>query len=628
MTLIDDFEDGDLSEYNGGPDGDGAITNDIAYSGTYCWRVSSEAQAYSTSGLNAYPGRGSKITARFLSEGEDGNAYIAFGGPNVDDHYRVGYHTGFNQLKIEKYKGGSIVSGESATGEVSESFTPDVWYKIEVDYGSSTIDATLYDQYDNEVASASYSDTEYNSKGFGMAGVADSIDNPHIDYATFASAPDAPSNASLSLSGDDTTVTWDDNSSTEDGFHVDRHVDGSWSRVADLDANTTSYSESNLLDGEQYRYRVRAYNSTGPSDWDYTNYATTPLPDPSAGSLTIDSPTSGSVSWTDNSDNEDNFRVQVEEDGSWSTDSTPGSNSTSTTVSFAESTDQIRIRVRAETEHVNSGWTYSSTYSTNVSGLAVDTKHATEVDLSWAGVDQEDGYYVFRAQASGSSEADYTQVADLAAGTSSYTDTGLENGERYYYRVAAYYGSEADALSAEVATTTDLPAAESVALDTSVEDEITVSWTKADNSSDGEWVLYRSTDGSLGSIIADGLALSTTEYTDTGLADGEQYHYTIRRATDHASTDVQQSAVALLPAPTTLTVDAIDGDQATVSWTPNHDNGDQRVEVKPTDSSTWTVDGDAIGRTTSEYTTTNLLDGERYDLRVVAYTDHTETEDA
>ena len=68
------------------------------------------------------------------------------------------------------------------------------------------------------------------------------------------------------------------------------------------------------------------------------------------------------------------------------------------------------------------------------------------------------------------------------------------------------------------------------------------------------------------------------------------------------------------------------GDQATVSWTPNHDHGDQRLEVRH-DGGVWTVDKDTLGLSATSVTTTHLLDGERYDARIVAYTEHTSTID-
>ncbi len=257
--------------------------------------------------------------------------------------------------------------------------------------------------------------------------------------------------------------------------------------------------------------------------------------------------------------------------------------------------------------------------------ISVSGHDADSISLSWSETKYTDSYNIYRAQASGSSTTDYTQVDSKTS--TGYTDTGLEDGERYYYRVTAENTNGESAVSNEVAQTTDLPAATIDAVDTSVEREISVSWSLNDDSSDGEVEVYRSTDGSLGSLIADGLALSTTSYTDTGLADGERYYYTIRRVTDHATADTQDSGVTILPAPTSVTVDGVTGDQISISWTDNANNGDYRVLVSDDGGSTWTTDGDNLGASATSYQTTNLLDGELYTLAVEVYTEHVTSRD-
>ena len=65
-----------------------------------------------------------------------------------------------------------------------------------------------------------------------------------------------------------------------------------------------------------------------------------------------------------------------------------------------------------------------------------ESETENQLTLNWDEVDGAAGYYVYRAEASGSTKADYTQVADVSAPP--YTDTGLEDGERYYYRVSSH----------------------------------------------------------------------------------------------------------------------------------------------------------------------------------------------
>jgi len=70
------------------------------------------------------------------------------------------------------------------------------------------------------------------------------------------------------------------------------------------------------------------------------------------------------------------------------------------------------------------------------SGLVVtDSSVQGEITLDWTN-NGGNRFYIYRATSSGASKSDYTQVADVASPP--YTDTGLEDGERYYYRVSAY----------------------------------------------------------------------------------------------------------------------------------------------------------------------------------------------
>ena len=61
-------------------------------------------------------------------------------------------------------------------------------------------------------------------------------------------------------------LTWRDNSNNESGFHIWRY-DSSWSQIAVLGANRTSYSDTGLSASAKYRYALRAYKSTGTSSW-------------------------------------------------------------------------------------------------------------------------------------------------------------------------------------------------------------------------------------------------------------------------------------------------------------------------------------------------------------------------
>ena len=87
--------------------------------------------------------------------------------------------------------------------------------------------------------------------------------------------PEAPSNlrqtrrATTSI-----TLSWQDNSNNETGFHLDRWDDNAsdWKQIATLGANVTSYTDTSVNCGQSNRYRVSAYNAAG---WSAASEVTT-----------------------------------------------------------------------------------------------------------------------------------------------------------------------------------------------------------------------------------------------------------------------------------------------------------------------------------------------------------------
>ncbi|RJQ32488.1 hypothetical protein C4572_01120 [Candidatus Parcubacteria bacterium] len=89
------------------------------------------------------------------------------------------------------------------------------------------------------------------------------------------------------------------------------------------------------------------------------------------------------------------------------------------------------------------------------SSLAIATpSSASQLILSWTANGESDlaGYYLYRSTSSGGT---FANVATIAAGTNSYTDTGLSGGTTYYYKIAAYdTNSFESAASSEVSAKT------------------------------------------------------------------------------------------------------------------------------------------------------------------------------
>jgi probable HAF family extracellular repeat protein len=87
---------------------------------------------------------------------------------------------------------------------------------------------------------------------------------------TVATAPAAPAGlAASALSGGRIRLTWSDNAGNETGFRVQRArgVDGTFTTIAEVAANATTYTDTTAKAGRLYRYRVRAFNDVGGSAW-------------------------------------------------------------------------------------------------------------------------------------------------------------------------------------------------------------------------------------------------------------------------------------------------------------------------------------------------------------------------
>lgn len=136
-----------------------------------------------------------------------------------------------------------------------------------------------------------------------------------------------PSNfVAAAVSSSQINLTWDDNSSSEDGYSLERSLDGSsFSEVQELSANSTSFSDLNLDPVTEYFYRVRSFEYKG-SNKKYSGYSNidsdvtfdvSPLAPTYLGSFNNSSTTTPEVLlvWTDNADNEDGLHVERGVDG-------------------------------------------------------------------------------------------------------------------------------------------------------------------------------------------------------------------------------------------------------------------------------------------------------------------------
>jgi Fibronectin type III domain/Beta-galactosidase len=245
-------------------------------------------------------------------------------------------------------------------------------------------------------------------------------------------------------------LNWTDRSATETGFTVERSAvtNSDYRPIATVGANITSFTDSGLSAGTTYWYRVRAFNTYTTSDYSNEKQVTTFASVPAAPSgLTITSLQSNKItlSWTDNSTNEQHFVVQRKRgaSGTYTNVKTTAANVTMYTDRNITGGTLYYYRVYATNSAGNSAFsnevsgTSPLSRPTRASATAVSS---SRINVSWT--DNSNGETGYKIERKTTSAGTYTQIAQVGANVETYSDTnGLDANTRYYYRIRATNGT-------------------------------------------------------------------------------------------------------------------------------------------------------------------------------------------
>ena len=189
-------------------------------------------------------------------------------------------------------------------------------------------------------------------------------DSPYSDPASALTqalppAPVAPTNlAAAAISTSQINLAWTDNAANEIGFKIERCAGAgcsSFTQIAAVGANVTSYSNTGLSASTSYSYRVRAYNDGGDSGYSNTASAVTlaaPSLPAAPTNLTAAAASRSQINlaWTDNAANESGFYIERCK-GSSCTNfvqvASVGANATSYSNAGLSANTTYRFRIRA-----------------------------------------------------------------------------------------------------------------------------------------------------------------------------------------------------------------------------------------------------------------------------------------
>ncbi len=460
------------------------------------------------------------------------------------------------------------------------------------------------------------------------------------------SKPDAPSDLTANgVSPSQIELRWQDNSANEDGFRIWRSADGiSFSHLADVGRNQTTYSDTGLQPDTKYFYSVWAFNSAGVSALSNRVEVTTPAapskPD-APGSLTANGVSSSQIElrWQDNSANEDGFRIWRSVDG----------------VSFADSVDVGRDQTTYTDTGLQPGTNYhyrvAAFNGEGVSALSNRVEVATsaapsspdapgnltasvispsQIELRWQDNSaNEDGFRIWRSL-DGVSFAD---SVDVGRDQAIYSDTGLQPGVTYFYQVAGFNGEGVSALSNRVEATTfqGLASPSELTARAVSFSRVDLSWQDNSNNEDGFRIRRIRLDGS--SLFTDtlGVARNETAYSDTSLQPGTKYLYSVWAFNSEGESPLSNPAEVTTPpkpskpgAPVNLAATAVCSDRIELRWRDNSNNEDGFWILRSLDGASFT-DSIQVGSNETAYGDTSLKLDTEYTYQVVAFNDEGES---
>ena len=236
--------------------------------------------------------------------------------------------------------------------------------------------------------------------------------------------------------------------SMKSGTRIERSVgsNANYAFLTNVGTNITAFTDTGLLDGTQYYYRVRAFNTGGSSTYSNEQSAVTTLNSPTALTATTVSSSQIDLTWTNTSLSEDGYKIEQSpvDDLHFTEIATVGPNVTAYSATGLSEATKYYYRVRAYNAIAISGYTSEKNATTlyNIpvapSGLRITSVTSGSVVLAWTdNSGNESGFKIQRKQGA---TGTYTEIGTPGANVTTYTDndTALLDGTQYYYKVCAY----------------------------------------------------------------------------------------------------------------------------------------------------------------------------------------------
>jgi len=416
-------------------------------------------------------------------------------------------------------------------------------------------------------------------------------------------------------------LSWDDNCSFEEGFKIERDDGtGIFVEIADLGANYTAYSDTDLEYNIVYRYRVAAYSATEQSNYTQIINVLSPLAFAPVNLRAVTQENSIFLSWVDNCSFEEGFKIERDDgSGVFVEIADLGANFTTySDVNLAYNT-VYSYRVAAYTATEQSNYTPTVNAQSTLVFAPVNLQavaHDNSIDLSWTdNCSFEEGFKIERDDGSGV----FVEIADLGANFTAYSDMDLVYNTVYSYRMAAYTATEQSNYTQIVNVLSPLAFAPVDLQAIAQENSINLSWVDICSFEEG-FKIERDDGSGVFVEIAD-LGANFTAYSDMDLEYNTVYSYRVAAytATEQSNyTQIVNVLSSLVFAPENLQA-VTQSYSIDLSWTDNCSFEDGFIIERDDGSGNFVEISDLSANFTS-YSDEDIEYYTVYRYRVAAYT--------
>lgn len=322
--------------------------------------------------------------------------------------------------------------------------------------------------------------TESTQYWYRIVPILGGADQPASNVADTWTVPATPTTlTATAVSGTQINLAWTDVSTGNTGYVIEGRrppTTGAYSVIGTAGATATTFSATGLITGTAYEFRVAATNPVTQSAYSNAATATTQaLPAAPTGVSASASTTAVAVTitWTDASTDEDNFNVyrntsnttvgatllnsplagiQTYTDNATNNPSAPPAIGTTYYYWVSASNGVGESAKTAASQNATGGVTTLNVPAAPTS-LTATAASSTQINLAWTdNATNETSYIVERRSPAGTGS--YSQITSLAAGSTTFSNTGLTASTQYEYRVAATNAAGNSAYSNAASATT------------------------------------------------------------------------------------------------------------------------------------------------------------------------------